>query len=81
MPVWHTRLTEKQRFALVLIQKRACRIMLGTNYSQYSEALISCNIPELKSRRGDKICLDFAKKLYSSTELRKWLSKLRLLDS
>ena len=25
----------------------------------------------------DKICLDFAKKLYTSTEFRKWLPKLR----
>ena len=69
VPVW-------QHYAVVRIQERACRIMLGTTCSHYSEALISCNIPELKLHR-DKICLDFAKKLYSSTEFRKWLPKLR----
>ena len=76
VPVWHPGLTEKQHYALERIQRRACRIMLGYTYSHYKEALITCNIPELKLRR-DKICLDFAKKLYTSTEFRKWLPKLR----
>ena len=44
--------------------------------THYKEALITCNIPELKLRR-DKICLDFAKKLYTFTEFRKWLPKLK----
>ena len=76
VPVRHPGLTEKQHYALERIQRRACRIMLGYTYSHYKEALITCNIPELKLRR-DKICLDFAKKLYTSTEFRKWLPKLR----
>ena len=80
VPVWHPGLTEKQHYALERIQRRACRIMLGYTYSHYKEALITCNIPELKLRR-DKICLDFAKKLYTSTEFRKWLPKLRPLDA
>ena len=50
--------------------------MLGYTYSHYKEALITCNIPEVKWRRH-KICLDFAKKLYTSSEFRKWLLKLR----
>ena len=50
--------------------------MLGYTYSHYKDALITCNIPELKLRR-DKMCLNFAKKLYTSTEFRKWLPKLR----
>ena len=76
VPVWHPGLTEKQHYALKCIQRRACKIMLGYTYSHYKEALITCNIPELKLRR-DKICLDFAKKLYTSTEFRTWLPKLR----
>ena len=76
MPVWHLLLTKKQHYALERIQKRSCRIMLVSTYSHYKEALITCNIPELKLRR-DIICLDFAKKLYTSTEFRKWLPKLR----
>ena len=76
VPVWHPGLTEKQHYALELIQRRACRLKLGYTYSHYKEALITCNIPELKLHR-DKICLDFAKKLYISTEFRKWLPKLR----
>ena len=58
------------------IQRRVCRIMLSYTYSHYKEALITCNIPELKLHR-DKICLDFAKKLCTSIEFRKWFPKLR----
>ena len=78
VPVWYPGWTEKQHYALERIQRRACRIMLGTtsttNITIY-DGLITCNIPELKSRR--KKCLNFAKKLYYSTEFRKWLPKLR----
>ena len=76
VPVWHPGLTDKQHDALERIQKRACRIMLGSTYSHYEEALITCDIPDLKMRRGT-ICLDFAKKLYSSVDFRTWLPQLR----
>ena len=33
-------------------------------------------MPDLRSRR-DKICLDFATKLYESQQFRSWLPKLR----
>ena len=65
VPVWHPGLTEKQHLALERIQKRACRIILGCSYSSYQDALVICNMPDLRSRR-DKICLDFAIKLYES---------------
>ena len=76
VPVWHPGLTEKQHYVLERIQRRVCRIMPGSTYSHHKEALITCNILELKLH-CDKICLDFAKKLYASTEFRKWLQKLR----
>ena len=76
VPVWHSGLTEKQHQALERIQKRACRIILGGGYSSYQDALVVCNMPDLRSRR-DKICLDFATKLYESQQFRSWLPKLR----
>lgn len=76
VPVWHPGLFEKQHNALERIQKRACRIIFGTSFSSYDESLKKCNLTELRTRR-DAICLDFAKKLYSSKEFRKWLPQLR----
>ena len=71
VPVWHLVLTKKQHYALERIQKRACRIMLVSTYLHYTEALITCNIPELKLRR-DIICQDFAKK----TVYIHWIQKM-----
>lgn len=75
VPVWHPGLTDKQHQSLERIQKRACRIILGGDYSSYQEALVACELPDLRSRR-DKICLDFANKLYDSEQFRCWLPKL-----
>ena len=44
--------------------------------SSYQDALVICNMPDLRSR-CDKICWDFATKLYESQHFRSWLPTLR----
>ena len=76
LPVWHPALTENLHYDLERIQKRACRIILGFNYTGYQDALITCAIPELRIRK-DQICLHFAKSLLKSNEFRGWLPRSR----
>ena len=75
-PAWHAGLTMKQRRRIEFIQKRACRIILGTGYTSYREACMTLDIPTLEQRR-DHLTLDFAKKLVSSDEFRSWLPPTR----
>ena len=58
VPAWHPGLTEHQHYALERIQKRACRIMLGTKYDSYINALEQCQLTNLRTRR-EQICLQF----------------------
>ena len=76
VPVWHPSITQNQHQALERIQRRACRIIMGVNYSSYQDALTTCNIPVLKQRR-EKICLEFTKSIMNSNEFRNWLPNLR----
>ncbi|XP_071798864.1 uncharacterized protein [Asterias amurensis] len=41
-PVWHPGLTAKESAALERVQRRACKIILGNQYTQYDEALELC---------------------------------------
>ncbi len=74
--VWHPELTKHQHMALERIQKKACKIMLGNNYSSYEDALIRCNLHGLRNRRN-KICLQFANKLVESPKFCHWLPRFR----
>ena len=59
-PVWHGCLTIEQSNRLELIQKRALRIIIGTNnYTSYTEALELTGLPTLHSRRL-QLCYKFA---------------------
>ena len=62
VPAWHPGLSEQQHLALERIQKRACRIMLGTKYTSYEDALEQCQLIKLRNRR-EQICLKFMDKL------------------
>ena len=59
--VWHYSLTESERYNLERVQKIACRIILKTEYSSYSEALEILKLERLEDRRT-KLCLTFAKR-------------------
>ena len=75
-PVWHAGLTEAQSDSLERIQKRCCKIMLGPSYTTYVEALNTCNLTTLKTRR-EKLCETFATSLVQSEEFRHWLPPTR----
>ena len=52
--LWHSSLTKQQSSdQLELIQKRACRIILGTDYGSYAEALEQLELCSLVKRRED----------------------------
>ena len=75
-PVWNVGLTKAHVGKLESIQKRALKIILGSEYSGYELALTKCSLVSLQSRRRD-LCLDFAAKLKSSNTFHKWLPQPR----
>ena len=72
VPVFGGSLTQDQIYKLEQIQKRACRIMLGSVYETYDSALNMCNLQSLEHRRK-KLCLDFAHSVEKNVFTRHWL--------
>ena len=60
--VWNSGLSISQINDIERVQKRACRIMLGSQYESYDNALSICNLPSLSDRRIS-LCEKFAKSL------------------
>ncbi|KAI8508752.1 hypothetical protein Bbelb_138510 [Branchiostoma belcheri] len=60
-PVWNAALTNRQTVRLERDQKRACRIVLGRQYTSYPEALRTLELEPLSDRRHN-LCLNFVKK-------------------
>ncbi|KAI8495026.1 hypothetical protein Bbelb_270120 [Branchiostoma belcheri] len=52
-PAWHAGLTTQQRGRIETIQKRACRTILGSDYTCYTEACLTLDLPTLDNRRRD----------------------------
>ena len=63
--VWHSSITSKQSNDIERIQNRACKIILGRNYSSYENAITTCNLDSLIDRR-ETLCLKFATGLASN---------------
>ena len=57
--VWHSLLTEENRADLERVQKSALRIILGSQYKGYRNALEKLDLPTLEERRKS-LCLKFA---------------------
>ena len=74
--IWHSSLTTYQSSMIERIQKRACRIILGSMYISYNNALIACKLEPLTARR-ERHCLKFAKSLNKSTRTSKLLPPCR----
>lgn len=70
-PVWHGSLTDEQSKKLESIQKRACRIILGTRYSSYTEALDLTGLQTLSNRRL-QLCTNFAVHCTQSDRYANW---------
>ena len=50
-PVWHSSIGKKQTQQIERIQKRACYIILGSNYTTYNDALDLTGLQTLEVRR------------------------------
>ena len=64
-PLWHSCITSKQIDQMELIQKRACRIILGGQYRSYAEALQLLKLCSLVERR-EQLLRGFGEKLLKS---------------
>ena len=58
--VWHSSLTNKNRYDLERVQKSAVKCILGNGYTSYEEALGQLGLETLENRR-DQMCLKFTK--------------------
>ena len=63
--VWHSSLTKENEEDLERVQKSALKIILGTKFLNYSQALKDTNLASLKIRR-EELCLKFARKCLKS---------------
>ena len=74
--MWHSSLTAGQSKSLEQLQRRACRIVLGRNFTSYSDALIDCDLDSLYDRRVEH-CLRFAEGLSKSSRRNELLPPVR----
>ena len=75
VPVWNAGITQAESNQFERVQKAAFHIILGRNYSSYSEALVDLKMETLCDRRK-QICLSFAEKAQKHEKFRNWF-KLR----
>ena len=68
--LWHSSLTQICRNKLERVQKSALRIIMGSKYTSYSDALEKLNLQTLDERR-QSLCLKFAKKCLKTEKLKK----------
>ena len=73
-PVWHPGLTVFETRSIERLQKSAFAIIRGQNHTSYREAISYFNLKTLSQRRED-LCLQFAKKAFSSVKFRNWFSR------
>ena len=69
--VWHKSLSEENSNSLERIQKSACKVILGSKYSGYKEALNQLEIPPLSERR-DELFENFTIKNYKNEKLKEF---------
>ena len=68
--LWHSSLTQICRNKLERVQKSALRIIMGSKYTNYNDALKKLNLQTLDERR-QTLCLKFAKKCLETEKLKK----------
>ena len=76
VPVWHPAITQQERKQIERIQKCALYIILGSNYTCYSDALDLLEVDSLQNRRS-KICEKFAKKCLNSQRYSRWFQPMQ----
>ena len=71
-PAFHSSLTVEQNKNLEKIQRRVCKIILGQNYTTYTNACQVCNLPTLEERRL-ALCEKFAISFSNHPICQTWL--------
>jgi hypothetical protein len=74
VPVWTAGLKQDDVDLLERVQKTACAIILGKEYSGYSNALKTLKLVTLEERRME-LCLKFAHKSVKSEKYQHWFVK------
>ena len=71
VPAWHGGITTDDQIDIERIQKSACHIILGGDYTSYKNAMKKLCLDPLSARR-DNLCLKFAKKAEIYDKHRNW---------
>ena len=71
VPAWHDGITTDDQIDIERIQKSACHIILGGDYTSYKNAMKMLCLDPLSARR-DNLCLKFAKKAEIHDKHRNW---------
>ena len=69
--LWHSSLTQKCRNKLERVQKSVLRVILGSRYTNYDDALKELNLQTLDERR-QSLCVKFAKKCLETKKFKNW---------
>ena len=75
--VWHSGLTHKEAGDLNRIQRRACRIIFGRQFTTHTESTKQCNLERLSERRENH-CLKFARGLVDNPRTIHLLPPIRI---
>ncbi|KAI8479873.1 Beta-1,4-galactosyltransferase 3 [Branchiostoma belcheri] len=75
-PLWHPGLTKAQRRKIENIQRRATRIILAKEFTNYKSALETLQLQTLEDRRI-ALCRRFANNIQASSLYRHWLPQTR----
>ncbi len=67
--VWHSSLTNRNRTDLERVQKSAVKLILGTRYDSYVDALKILGLETLDKRR-ERICLKFSKQCLKLSKMK-----------
>ena len=73
---WHPAITKNQQNLIEKVQKVALKIILANDYHSYENACNQFHIQTLKGRR-DKLCLNYALRLYKSPRCEEYFSLVK----
>ena len=71
VPAWHPALTQQESLQIERVQKCALHIILGSQYNDYSNALMETGCSTLEERRH-LLCMKFAMKASKSQRFKNW---------
>ena len=71
VPVWHSSITQQERYDIERVQKSVLHLILGDRYQTYEYAITLVNLETLEVRRAN-LCLKFAKKAEKDDKHSNW---------